>query len=178
VRLVEHHKLCLGCLNPEHSWAAESCPCKKLEQLVPAEADQGSAGEQLKAAEAGLVPAAARLEVAEAPLVSATARPADTARKRAPLAVTEASGPVLPSEQEAGATAVYVEATRPVEGAEALTSPWSQAGMPAGSGEEPREPRGAAPSPAPERRDAAGQRGWEDHLSSRNQGIFEYEKFQ
>jgi hypothetical protein len=142
---------------------------------VPAEADQGSAGDKLKAAEAGLVPAVARLEVAEAPLVSATARPADTARKRAPLAVTEASGPVLPSEQEAGATAVYVEATRPVEGAEALTSPWSQAGMPAGTGE---EPRGAAPSPAPERRDAAGQRGWEDQLSCRNQGIFEYEKFQ
>ncbi len=92
--------------------------------LAPAEADQGSAEEQLKAAEAGLVPAETQLEAADAPL----ARPVDRACKRAPLAVTEDSGPVLPSEQEAGATAVYVEAVRPVEGAEALTSPQSRAG--------------------------------------------------
>jgi hypothetical protein len=85
--------------------------------LVPAEADQGSAGEQLVPmrmqlvaaradlvpAEADLVPAEADLVPAEAPLVSTRARPADTARKRTPSAVMEDLGPVLPSEQEAGA---------------------------------------------------------------------------
>ncbi len=130
-------------------------------QLVPAEADQGSAEEQLVPtrmqlvptqmqlvsaradlvpAEADLVPAEADLVPAEAPLVSTRARPADTARKRTPSAVAEGPGPVLPSEQEAGATAACAEATRPVESAEALTSPQSRAGMPAAVGEEPREP--------------------------------------
>jgi hypothetical protein len=146
--------------------------------LVPAEADQGSAEEQLSAADAGLVPAEMRLEAADAPLVPTTTRPADTARKRAPLAATEDPGPVLPSEQEAGATAVYAEAVRPVEGAEALTSPQSRAGMPVGTGEEPWEPQDAVPSPPPERRGAAGWSSWEDQLSRRNQDIFKYKKFQ
>ena len=73
--------------------------------LVPAEADRGSAEEQLVptrmqlvSAEADLVPAEADLVPAEAPLVSPRARPADTARKRTPSAVTEDPGPVLPSE--------------------------------------------------------------------------------
>jgi hypothetical protein len=152
-------------------------PVSTEADLVPTEADQGSAEEQLTAAEAELVPAEMRLEAADAPLVPTTTRPADTARKRAPLAVTEDSGPVLPSEQEAGATAVYAEAVRPVEGAEALTSPQSRAGMPVGTGEEPREPRDAAPSPPPERQGAAGWSSWEDQLSLRNQDIFDYKKF-
>jgi hypothetical protein len=74
---------------------------------------------------------------AETPLVSTRTRPADTARKRTPSAVTEDPGPVLPSEREAGATAVCAEATRPVESAGVLTSPQSRAGMPAAVGEEP-----------------------------------------
>ena len=125
-------------------------------QPVPAEADRGSA---------------------EAPLVSTRARPADTARKRAPSAVTGDPGPVLPSEREADATAVCAEATRPVESAEASTSPQSCAGMPAAVGEGPREPRDATPSPPPERRGAAGWSSWEDQLSCGNQDIFEYKKF-
>ena len=152
--------------------------------LVPAEADQGSAEEQLVPAqmqlvpaEADLVPAEADLVSAETPLVSTRTRPADTARKRTPSAVTEDPGPVLPSEQEAGATAVCAEATRPVESAEALTSPQSRAGMPAAVGEEPREPRDATPSPPPERRGAAGWSSWEDQLSRRNQDIFDYKEF-
>jgi hypothetical protein len=118
------------------------------EQLLPAEADQGPAEEQLEAAEAGLVPAGEQLEAAEAglspaeaPLVSTSTRPVDTARKSAPFAVTEGSGPVLPSKQEADATALHAEAMRPVQGAEALTSPQSHACMPAVAGEDPREPR-------------------------------------
>jgi hypothetical protein len=91
-------------------------PVSTEADLVPAEADQGSAEEQLTAAEAELVPAETRLEATDAPLVPTTMRPVDTACKRAPLAVTEDSGLVLPSEQEAGATAVYAEAVRPVEG--------------------------------------------------------------
>ncbi len=55
--------------------------------------------------------------------------------------MTEDPGPVLPSEREAGATAVCAETTRPVESAEALTSPRSRAGMPAAVGKEPREPQ-------------------------------------
>jgi hypothetical protein len=143
---------------------------------VPAEAPQVPEEMQLEAAEASLVPEEARLEAAEAPLVSTTARPADTVRKRAPLAVTEDPGPVLPSEREAGATAVYAEATRPVESAEASTSPQSRAGMPAAAGEEPREPQGAAPSPSRKRCSVAGQGGWEDQLSRRNPGL-KYEGF-
>jgi hypothetical protein len=170
-------------------------------QLVPAEADQGSAEEQLVPtrmqlvptwmqlvsaradlvpaeadlvpAGADLVPAGADLVPAEAPLVSTRARPADTARKRTPSAVTEDPGPVLPSEQEAGATALCAEATRPVESAEAK-SPQSRAGMPAAVGEEPREPRDATPNPPPERRGAAGWSSWEDQLSCRNRDIFDY----
>ena len=147
-------------------------------QLVPAEAGQGSAEEQLVPtrmqlvptrmqlvsaradlvpAEADLVPAEADLVPAETSLVSAGTRPADTARKRTPSAVTEDPGPVLPSEQEAGATALGAEATRPVESAEALTSPRSRAGMPAAVGEEPGEPRGAAPSPPRKRCNVAGR---------------------
>ncbi len=132
--------------------------------LVPAEADRGSAEERLVSAEADLVPA-------EAPLVSTRARPADTARKRTPLAVTEDPGPVLPSKQEAGATAVCAEATRPAESAEALTSPQRRAGMPAGVGEEPREPQGAAPSPPGKRCNAAGGDVWRGQLSRRNPGL-------
>jgi hypothetical protein len=108
--------------------------------LVPAEADKGSAEEQLVSAEADLVPAEADLVPAEAdlvpaeaPLVSTSARPADTARKRTPSAVTGDPGPVLPSEREAGVTAFRAEATRPVESVEALTPPQSRAGMPQGS---------------------------------------------
>jgi hypothetical protein len=70
----------------------------------------------MEAADADLVPAVA-------PLVSTRARPADTARKRAHLEVKGGSGPVLPSKQEAGATAVDAVAMRPVKGAEASTSP-------------------------------------------------------
>jgi hypothetical protein len=92
-------------------------PVSTEADLVPAEADQGSIEEQLTAAEAELVPAETWLEAADAPLMPTTTRPADTARMRAPLAVTEDSGPVLPSEQEAGATAVYAEVVR--EAAEA-----------------------------------------------------------
>jgi hypothetical protein len=108
--------------------------------LVPAGADQGSAEEQLVSAGADLVPVEADLVSAEAPLVSTRARPADTARKRTPSAVTKDPGPVLPSKQEAGATAFCAEAARPVESAEALTSPQSRAGMPTAVGEGPREP--------------------------------------
>jgi hypothetical protein len=146
--------------------------------LVPAEADQGSAEEQLVPAqmqlvpaEADLVPAEADLVPAEAPLVSSRARPADTARKRTPSAATEDPGPVLPSEQEAGATAVCAEATRPVESSEALTSPQSRAGMPAAVGEVPREPQGAAPSPPRKRCNVAGGDGWRGQLSRRNPGL-------
>jgi hypothetical protein len=64
-------------------------------------------------------------------------------QKKTPPVVTEDPGPVLPSEREAGATAVCVEATRPVERVEALTSPQSRAGKPAAVGEELREPGGA-----------------------------------
>jgi hypothetical protein len=127
-------------------------------------------------AEADLVPAEADLVSAEAPLVSTRARPAETARKRTPSAVTGDPGPVLPSEQEAGATASCAEATRPVKSAEA-TSPQSCAGMPAAVGEEPREPRDATPSPTPERRGAAGWSSWEDQLSRRNRDIFDYKEF-
>jgi hypothetical protein len=146
--------------------------------LVPAEADQGSAEEQLVPtqmqlvsaradllpAEADLVPAEADLVPAEAPLVSTRTRPADTARKRTPSAVAEGPGPVLPSEQEAGVTAVCAEATRPVESEEALTSPQSRAGMPTAVGEEPREPQGAAPSPPRKRCNMAGGDGWRGQL--------------
>ncbi len=139
--------------------------------LGPAEADQESAEEQLVSAEADLVPAEADLVPAEAVLVSTRARPADTARKRTPSAVMEETGPVLPSEQEAGVTALGAEATRPVERAEALTSPQSRAAMPAGVGEEPREPQGAAPSPPRKRCNAAGGDGWRGQLSRRNPGL-------
>jgi hypothetical protein len=146
--------------------------------LVPAEADQGSAEKQLVpaqmqlvSAEADLVPAEADLVSAEAPLVSTRARPADTARKRTPSAVTEDPGPVLPSKQEAGATALCAEATRPVESVEASTSPQSCAGMPAAVGEEPREPQGAAPSPPRKRCNVAGGDGWRGQLSRRNPGL-------
>ncbi len=144
--------------------------------LVPAEVDQGSAEEQLVPAQMQLMSAEADLVPAEADLVSTTARPADTARKRTPSAVTEDPGPVLPSEQEAGATASCAEATRPVESVEA-TSPQSCAGMPAAVGEGPREPRDATPSPPPERRGAAGWSSWEDQLSRRNRDIFDYKEF-
>ncbi len=132
--------------------------------LVPAEAHQGSAEEQLVPAEAGLVPA-------ETPLVSTRTRPADTVRKRTPSAVAEDPGSVLPSEREAGATAACAKATRPVESAEALTSPQSCAGMPAAAGEEPREPQGAAPSPPRRRCNVAGGDGWRGQLSRRNPGL-------
>jgi hypothetical protein len=117
------------------------------------------------------VPAQMQLVPAETPLVSTRTRPADTARKRTPPAVTEDPGPVLPSEREAGATAADAEATRPVESAEALTSPRSRAGMPAAVGEEPREPRGTAPSPARKRCNMTGGGGWGDQLSRRNPGL-------
>ncbi len=139
--------------------------------LLPAEADQGSAEEQLAPAQMQLVPAEADLVSAETPLVSTRMRPADTARKRTPSAVTEDPGPVLPSKWEAGATAVCAEATRPVEIAEALTSPQSHAGMPAAVGEEPREPQGAAPSPPRKRCNMAGGDGWRGQLSRRNPGL-------
>jgi hypothetical protein len=45
------------------------------------------------------------------------------------------------------------------------------------TGDERQEPLGAASSPSWERSDAAGQSSWEDQLSRRNQGIFDYEKF-
>ena len=89
----------------------------------------------------------------------------------APSAVTEDPGPVLPSEREAGATAACAGATRPVESAEALTSPRSRAGMPAAVGEELREPQGAAPSPPRKRCIVAGRGGWRDQLSRRNPGL-------
>ena len=57
--------------------ASAETPTPAETDLVPARADQGSVEEQL---------------------VSAKARPADTARKRTPSAVTEDPGPVLPSE--------------------------------------------------------------------------------
>ena len=72
---------------------------------------------------------------------------------------------------------MYAEAVRRVEGAEVLTSLQSRAGMPFGTGEEPREPRDAAPSPSPESRGVAGWSSWEDQLSLRNQDIFDYKKF-
>ena len=134
--------------------------------LVPSEADRESAEERLVLAEADLVPA-------EADLVSTGARPADTARKRTPSAVTEDPDPVLPSEQEAGATALCAEATRPVESREALTSPQSRAGMPAGVGEGPREPQGATLSPPRQRCKAAGGDGWRGQVSRRNPGLIE-----
>jgi hypothetical protein len=83
----------------------------------------------------------------------------------------EEPGPVLPSEHKAGVTALCAEATRPVESAEALTSPQSRAGMPTGVGEEPREPQGAAPSPPGKRCNAAGGDGWRGQLSRRNPGL-------
>ncbi len=132
--------------------ASAETPTPAETDLVPAEADQGSVEEQL---------------------VSAKARPADTARKRTPSAVTEDPGPALPSEQEAGATALYAEATRPVESPEALTSPQSRAGMPAGVGEGPGEPQGAAPSPPRQRCKAAGGDGWRGQASRRNLGLIE-----
>jgi hypothetical protein len=113
------------------------------EQLVPAEADPVPAQMQLEAteapqvsaeapqvspeapptsaevppvsAEAPQVSAEAQLVPAEADLVSAGARPADTASKRTPSVVTEDPDPVLPSEREAGATAVCAEATSSME---------------------------------------------------------------
>jgi hypothetical protein len=91
--------------------------------------------------------------------------------------MTEDPGPVLPSEREAGATAVYANATRPVEIVEALTSPQGGAGRPDAAGEELREPQGAAPSPSRKRCSVAGQGGWVDHLSRRNPGL-KYEGFQ
>jgi len=69
---------------------------------------------------------------------------------------------------------------RPVESAEASTSPQSRAGMPAAAGKEPREPQGAAPSPSWQRCNAVGRDGWsswEDQLSRRNQDIFDYKEF-
>ncbi len=140
--------------------------------LVPTEADQGSTEEQLVPAqmqlvpaEADLVPAEVGLVPADTPLVSTRTGPANTARKRTPSVATEDPGPVLPSEQEAGATAVCAEATRPVESAEALTSPQGHAGMHAAVGEEPREPQGAAPSPPRKRCNVAGGDGWRGQLS-------------
>ncbi len=108
---------------------------------------------------------------AEADLVSARARPADTARKRTPSAAMEDPGPVLPSKQEAGATAFCAEAARPVESAEALTSPQRWAGMPTAVREGPREPQGAAPSPPRQRCKAAGGDGWRGQVSRRNPGL-------
>jgi hypothetical protein len=139
--------------------------------LVPAEADQGSAEEQLVPAQMKMVPAEADPVPAETQLVSIRTRPADTKRKRTPSGVTEDPGQVLPSEREAGATAADAEATRPVESAETLTSPRSHAGMPAAVGEEPREPRIAAPSPPRKRCNVAGGDGWRDQLSRRNPGL-------
>jgi hypothetical protein len=166
--------LWLSTAGAETSAPAETGLVPAEADLVPAEADQGSAEEQLVPAEADLVPAEADLVPAEAdlvpaetPLVSATARPADMA----PSAVTEDPGPVLPSEREAGATAACAGATRPVESAEALTSPRSRAGMPAAAGKEPREPQGAAPSPPRKRCNMAGQGGWKNQLSRRGPGL-------
>ena len=141
--------------------------------LVPAEADRGPAEKRLAPAQMQLVSAEVDLVPAEADLVSTGARPADTARKRTPSAVTEDPGPVLPSEQETGATALCAEATRPVESPEALTSPQSRAGMPAGVGEGPGEPQGAAPSPPRQRCKAAGGDGWRSQASRRNPGLIE-----
>ncbi len=123
---------------------------------------------QLVSARADLVPAEADLLPAEAPLVSTRARPADTARKRTPSAVTEDPGPVRPSEQEAGATAVCAEATRPVESADGVDI---STGLPAAVREEPREPQGAAPSPPRKRCNVAGGDGWRGQLSRRNPGL-------
>jgi hypothetical protein len=139
--------------------------------LVPAEADQGSAEEQLVPAQMQMVPEEADLVPAETPLVSIRSMPADTARKRTPSGVTEDPGPVQPSKREAGAAAADAEATRPVESAETLTSPRSHAGMPAAVGEEPREPRVAAPSPPRKRCNVDGGDGWRDQLSRRNPGL-------
>jgi hypothetical protein len=144
--------------------------------LVPAEVPLVPAEMLLEAAEAGLVPAEAQLEAAEAPLVSTRIRPADTACKRAPLAAMEDLGPVLPSEWEAGETTVYAESTRPVESADAFTSPRSHAGIPAAAGEGPRKPQGAAPSPPRKRCNVAGEGGWEYWLSRRILGL-KYEEF-
>jgi hypothetical protein len=58
-----------------------------------------------------------------------------------------------------------------VESVKALTSPWSRAVTPAPAGEEPRETQGAAPGPPRKRCNMAGQGGWKDQLSRRNQGI-------
>jgi hypothetical protein len=91
--------------------------------------------------------------------------------RRQTKGLQRSSLPVLPSEQEAGATAVGAEATRPVESAEVLTSPQSRAGMPAGVREEPREPQGAAPSPPRKRCNAAGVDSWRGQLSRRNPGL-------
>jgi hypothetical protein len=118
--------------------------------LVPTGADQGPAEVRLEAAEADLVPA-------KAPLVSTRARLADTVHNRTPLAVTEGSGLVLPSKQEAGVSAVHAEATRHVKGVEASTSHWRHAGMPAAAGKKPMEPRGTAPGPSRKRCNATGQ---------------------
>ncbi len=139
--------------------------------LVPAEADQGSAEERLAPAQMQLVSAEADLVPAEADLVSTGARPADTARKRTPSAVMEDPSPVLASEHKAGATAFCAEAARPVESAEALTSPQSKAGMPTAVREGPREPQGAAPSLPGQRCKAAGEDGWRGQVSRRNPGL-------
>ncbi len=106
----------------ERAYSAEADQGSAEEQLVSAEADQGSAEEQLVPAEADLVPAKADhgsaeeqllpaemqlvsaeadLVPAETPLASTRTRPADTARKRTPSAVTGDPGQVLPSEREA-----------------------------------------------------------------------------
>jgi hypothetical protein len=134
------------------------------EDPVPAEADHGSAEEQLVSAEAGQ-------GSAETQLVSTRTWPADTACKKTSSAVTEDPGPVLPSEREAGATALCAEATRLVESAEALTSPQSRVSMPAAVGEERREPRGGAPSPPRKSCNVAGGDGWRGQLSRRNPGL-------
>jgi hypothetical protein len=137
-------------------------------QLSP-EAPPASAEVPLVSAEAPQVLAEVHLVPEETPLMSVRARPADIAHERTPSA--EDPGPVLPSEWKAGATAVCAGVTRPVETAEALTSLRSRAGMPAGVGEEPRKPQGAAPSPPMKRCNMAGQGGWRDQLSRRNPGL-------
>jgi hypothetical protein len=88
-----------------------------VEQLEAAEAGLVPAEEKLVPVEEQLVPAEDQLVPAEAGLVSTRSSPR-TERKKAPLAVTEGSGPVLSSKREAGATAVHAEATGAVEGAE------------------------------------------------------------
>mgnify|MGYP000246812854 CR=1 FL=1 len=139
--------------------------------LVPAKADQGSAGKRLAPAQMQLVSAEVDLVPAEADLASTGARPADTARKRTPSAVTEDPDPVLPSEQEAGATALCAEATRPVESSKALTSPQSRAGMPAGVGEGPRDLRGAASSPPRQTCKAPGAAGLRSRAARGNPAL-------